>query len=258
MARRVGPALSCLASALMAAGTFAPVDGHALTWALPASLQALSVQDDDAEDADWQDESGESEGEFEENESAGEEEQAADTTEAEDASWEDEPADESAEESESESEESDANAEDPAAESVDESSAPEEEEAEDPEAATPDEAADPASPPPEPLSPQPPPPPPPPDPPAPPTPVTAGRVASRSWDDPDDKTIYRVVISHDEQYSIWPADREPPFGWRDAGKTGSKQEVLDYIQEVWTDTRPSSLRKKMEEAERERQKDGGQ
>src|SRR5262249_557709 len=50
------------------------------------------------------------------------------------------------------------------------------------------------------------------------------------------------------QYSIWPADRENPLGWNDVGKSGLKQECLDYIEEVWTDMRPLSLRKQMEEA----------
>jgi len=70
-----------------------------------------------------------------------------------------------------------------------------------------------------------------------------------SWHDPDreDTTIYKVVLNHEEQYSIWPADRENAFGWRDAGKTGLKAECLEYIKEVWTDMRPLSLRKKMEE-----------
>ena len=60
-------------------------------------------------------------------------------------------------------------------------------------------------------------------------------------------TIYKVVVNHEEQYSIWPVVRENPLGWRDAGKTGPKAECLAYIQEVWTDMRPLSLRKKMEE-----------
>ena len=47
--------------------------------------------------------------------------------------------------------------------------------------------------------------------------------------------------------SIWPADRENALGWIDAGKTGPKQECLDYIKEIWTDMRPLSLQKKMEE-----------
>ena len=63
----------------------------------------------------------------------------------------------------------------------------------------------------------------------------------------DDSTIYKVVINHEEQYSIWAADRENPLGWNDAGKQGSKQDCLAYIEEVWTDMRPLSLRKKMAE-----------
>lgn len=70
-------------------------------------------------------------------------------------------------------------------------------------------------------------------------------------DDQDDQTIYRAVVNHEEQYSIWPADRENPVGWRDAGKTGSKQECLAFIEQVWTDMRPLSLRKKMDEMAQE-------
>src|ERR1044072_7856479 len=66
-------------------------------------------------------------------------------------------------------------------------------------------------------------------------------------DDAEDTTIYKVVLNHEEQYSIWPADRENPLGWNDAGKTGPKAECLAYIKEVWTDMRPLSVRKRMEE-----------
>lgn len=62
----------------------------------------------------------------------------------------------------------------------------------------------------------------------------------------DDTTIYNVVVNHEEQYSIWPADRELPLGWTAVGKSGPKQDCLDYINEVWTDMRPLSLRKAME------------
>ena len=65
-------------------------------------------------------------------------------------------------------------------------------------------------------------------------------------DDGEDRRIYKVVMNHEEQYSIWPADRESPLGWSDAGKSGPKAECLAYIKEVWTDMRPLSLRKKME------------
>jgi MbtH protein len=68
-----------------------------------------------------------------------------------------------------------------------------------------------------------------------------------STEETEDTTIYKVVLNHEEQYSIWPADRENAFGWYDAGKSGPKAECLSYIKEVWTDMRPLSLRKKMEE-----------
>jgi len=69
-----------------------------------------------------------------------------------------------------------------------------------------------------------------------------------STHDEEDTTIYKVVMNHEEQYSIWPADRENALGWNDVGKTGTKQECLAYIKEVWTDMRPLSLRQKMEAA----------
>ena len=59
-----------------------------------------------------------------------------------------------------------------------------------------------------------------------------------------DTDTYRVVINHEEQYSIWPADRETPQNWQDSGMSGTKQECFDYIEEVWTDMRPLSLREK--------------
>jgi MbtH protein len=62
----------------------------------------------------------------------------------------------------------------------------------------------------------------------------------------EDTIRYKVVVNHEEQYSIWPSDRENPSGWRDAGKSGSKAECLDYIEMVWTDMRPLSLRKEMD------------
>jgi MbtH protein len=67
----------------------------------------------------------------------------------------------------------------------------------------------------------------------------------------DSDRIYSVVVNHEEQYSIWPEDRETPPGWKAVGKTGTKEQCLEYIEEVWTDMRPLSLRKRMEEMERQ-------
>lgn len=68
-----------------------------------------------------------------------------------------------------------------------------------------------------------------------------------------DDIIFQVVLNHEEQYSIWPDYKEIPKGWRAAGKSGFKKECLAYIEEVWTDMRPLSLRKKMDEMARERE-----
>ena len=66
-------------------------------------------------------------------------------------------------------------------------------------------------------------------------------------DETEDKTTYKVVVNHEEQYSIWPEHKENPNGWVDAGKSGAKAECLEYIKTVWTDMRPLSLRKRMED-----------
>lgn len=65
--------------------------------------------------------------------------------------------------------------------------------------------------------------------------------------EPEDSTVYKVVVNHEAQYSIWPAHRENALGWSDAGKSGSEAECLAYIKEVWTDMRPLSLRTSMEQ-----------
>jgi uncharacterized protein YbdZ (MbtH family) len=69
-----------------------------------------------------------------------------------------------------------------------------------------------------------------------------------SMDIKDDLKPYRVVVNSEEQYSIWPLDRELPQGWSEAGPTGPVSDCLAYIAEVWTDMRPLSLRRHMESA----------
>ncbi|MBV9760260.1 MAG: MbtH family NRPS accessory protein [Acidobacteriaceae bacterium] len=64
----------------------------------------------------------------------------------------------------------------------------------------------------------------------------------------EDTTIYKVVVNHEEQYSILREHKDMPLGWRYAGKTGTKAECLTYIGETWTDMRPLSIRKRAEHA----------
>ncbi len=66
----------------------------------------------------------------------------------------------------------------------------------------------------------------------------------------NENVTYRVVVNHEEQYSIWPTHLSIPLGWQDTGKSGPKEECLAYVKDVWTDMRPLSLRKAMEAAAR--------
>jgi MbtH protein len=68
-----------------------------------------------------------------------------------------------------------------------------------------------------------------------------------STDEAEDMTIYQVVVNHEEQYSIWPADRELPLGWSTVGVKGLKPVCLEWVEKNWTDMRPKSLREKMAE-----------
>lgn len=63
------------------------------------------------------------------------------------------------------------------------------------------------------------------------------------FDDAD--MTYKVVVNGEEQYSIWPKGRVTPAGWRETGHSGAKQDCLAWIEEVWTDMRPLSLRRWM-------------
>lgn len=60
-----------------------------------------------------------------------------------------------------------------------------------------------------------------------------------------DGRTYMVVLNQEEQYSIWWVDRVLPAGWRASGFKGTKRECLAYVDEVWTDMRPLSLRRRM-------------
>jgi MbtH protein len=58
----------------------------------------------------------------------------------------------------------------------------------------------------------------------------------------DDNARYQVLRNDEDQYSLWLADLDIPDGWHAVGMQGTKQECSDYVDEVWTDMRPRSLR----------------
>lgn len=66
--------------------------------------------------------------------------------------------------------------------------------------------------------------------------------------DSGNETRYHVVVNHEEQYSLWPVDRELPLGWTSMGEPGTKEDCLRRIEAAWTDMRPLSLRTAMRES----------
>lgn len=62
----------------------------------------------------------------------------------------------------------------------------------------------------------------------------------------EDKIRYVVVVNDEEQYSIWPAEREIPPGWKAVAPPGTRQMCLALIDRSWTDMRPRSLRLQMD------------
>jgi MbtH protein len=64
-------------------------------------------------------------------------------------------------------------------------------------------------------------------------------------DDGDQRT-YIVVVNREEQYSISLFGEEVPSGWRPVGKRGTKSDCLDFVDGVWTDITPLSVRRSID------------
>jgi len=71
-------------------------------------------------------------------------------------------------------------------------------------------------------------------------------VRTTSFDFENDEAVFKVLVNHEEQYSLWPADLPVPGGWTETGQKGSKADCDDYVNRVWTDMRPKSLREFMD------------
>ena len=52
-----------------------------------------------------------------------------------------------------------------------------------------------------------------------------------------------MVVNAEEQYSIWFAERDFESGWKNTGTRGSRERCQRYVEEVWTDMRPLSVRR---------------
>jgi MbtH protein len=68
----------------------------------------------------------------------------------------------------------------------------------------------------------------------------------------DENGEYLVLINEEGQHSLWPAFIDIPIGWRATGPKGERKACLAWIEQNWTDMRPLSLVRQMEEDARER------
>jgi len=68
-----------------------------------------------------------------------------------------------------------------------------------------------------------------------------------SDDAQEGKATHHVLINDEEQYSLWPLGKQIPLGWKAVEKEGTEEECMRYVDEVWTDMRPRSLRVRMEQ-----------
>lgn len=62
----------------------------------------------------------------------------------------------------------------------------------------------------------------------------------------DENGTYFALVNDEGQYSLWPAFREIPGGWKQVGPEGNRKECLDWVDKTWTDMRPRSLARQME------------
>ncbi|MCX4030118.1 MbtH family NRPS accessory protein [Endozoicomonas sp. SM1973] len=53
--------------------------------------------------------------------------------------------------------------------------------------------------------------------------------------------VYVVLVNDEGQYSIWSQQMDIPEGWSQVGASGSKEECLAHVEQVWVDMRPKSL-----------------
>lgn len=56
----------------------------------------------------------------------------------------------------------------------------------------------------------------------------------------DEDRPYLVLVNHENQHSLWPADIAVPAGWTVTHGPESRVECLNHVETTWTDIRPVS------------------
>ncbi|MEU5647281.1 MbtH family protein [Streptomyces milbemycinicus] len=57
----------------------------------------------------------------------------------------------------------------------------------------------------------------------------------------DENGTYLVLVNDEGQHSLWPSFAEVPAGWNVVKEEDSRKACLEFIDENWTDMRPTSL-----------------
>lgn len=68
----------------------------------------------------------------------------------------------------------------------------------------------------------------------------------------NDEGSFFALMNDEEQYSLWPTFKPVPSGWDvvyGSPNGAPRQEVLDWIEQTWTDLRPKSLREQFPTAD---------
>lgn len=65
----------------------------------------------------------------------------------------------------------------------------------------------------------------------------------------DEAGTFYVLRNKESQYSLWPSFGEIPDGWSVCNGPGTRASCLEYVEQHWTDMRPSSLVEEMNRQE---------
>jgi MbtH protein len=63
----------------------------------------------------------------------------------------------------------------------------------------------------------------------------------------DETGAYYALVNEEGQYSLWPVFANVPDGWTIAHGEDTRAACLDFINREWTDMRPKSLIRQMEQ-----------
>ena len=64
----------------------------------------------------------------------------------------------------------------------------------------------------------------------------------------DENGAFIVLVNDEGQYSLLPTFVDVPAGWNSVHEPASRRVCLDYINQTWTDMRPRSLIKQMDQS----------